>query len=147
MLLLLLILAAMIALCVFACVDYRRWWRDAYMVEPSSDEMAPRKSPNSTALAPWLIGSLGIAILSFLTGLFGPGGVAGPNRYVTVLLLASLALSLLWVVVVVAALVILRWRACWLLIGAVGALCWPTVFVLLLVAISQCQPGCLPEVD
>jgi hypothetical protein len=144
MLLLVLILVAMIALHVFTHIDYRRWWRDVYMVEPSLDEMDP-PSPVSSALAPWLVGSLGIAILSFLTGLFGPpGGMGGPNRYAVVLLLVSLSLSVLWLVVVLVAGIVLRRRACWLLIGAPGALCWPTILVLVLIAISECRPGCLP---
>src|SRR5215813_1405856 len=144
MLLLGLILIALIALHVFVHVDYRRWWRDAYMVEAPFDDTAPPSRADSAALAPWLIGSLGIAIFSFLTGLFGPLGMGGPNRYVTVLLLGSLSLSVLWLVVLVIAGIVLRRRAFWLLIGAPGALCWPTIFVLLLIAISGCRPGCLP---
>jgi len=144
MLLLVLILIAVIALHVFTHLDYRRWWGAVYMVEPSLDEMSLPRAGSSSALAPWLIGSFGIAILSFLTGLFGPLGMGGPNRYVTVLLLVSMSLSLLWVVFVVVAGIVLRRRAVWLLIGAPGALCWPTIFVLVLVAISECPPGCLP---
>jgi len=148
MLLLVLSLIAVIVLLVFAHVDYRRWWRDAYMVEPSFEEVDRPGPRDSTTLAPWLIGSLGIAILSFLTGLFGPlGGVGGPNRHVTMLLVVSLSLSFLWVVVVVVASAFLRRRVFWLLIGAPGALCWPAIFVLVLIAISECRPGCLPEVD
>jgi hypothetical protein len=145
MLLLVLILFAVIALHVFAHVDYGRWWRDVYMVEQPVHEMNGRGPPRGSALAPWLIGSLGIAFLSFLTGLFGPlGGVGGANRHVTILLLASLSLSFLWLVVVLVAGMILRRRVFWLLIGAPGALCWPVILVLVLVAISECHPGCLP---
>jgi hypothetical protein len=112
------------------------------MVEPSFG--APSPSVGSP-LAPWLVGSLGIAILSFLTGLFGPpGGMGGPSQYAAVLLLVSLSLSVVWLVVVLVAGIILRRRALWLLIGAPGALCWPTILVLVLVAISECRPGCLP---
>jgi hypothetical protein len=103
--------------------------------------------PHRLALAPWLTTSLGIALLSFLTGLFGPLGAGDPNSYVTVLLLVSLSLSFLWVVVVVVASIRLRRRALWLLIGAPGALCWPIILALVIVAISGCdarQPGCLP---
>jgi hypothetical protein len=142
MLLLLLILIAMIALHVYTHIDYRRWWRDAYMVEPSFGAPSP---PVGFPLAPWLVGSLGIAISSFVTGLFGPpGGMGGPSRYAAVLLLVSLSLSVLWLVVVLVAGIILRRRALWLLIGAPGALCWPTILVLVLVAISECRPSCLP---
>lgn len=141
MLLLVLILIAVVALHVFTHIDYPGWWRAAYTIEPSFDRLRP---PDRSALAPWLIGSLGIATLSFLTGLFGPLGMGSPNRYVVVLLLVSLSLSFLWLVVVFVAGIILRRRAFWLLIGAPGALCWPTIFVLVLVAVSTCRPGCLP---
>jgi hypothetical protein len=145
MLLLVLILIAMIALHVFTHINYRRWWRDVYMVEPLFAEMDLPSPPDSSGLAPWLIGSLGIAVLSFLTGLFGPpGGMGGPNRCGVVLLLVSLSLSFLWLVVVLVAGIVLRRRAFWLLVGAPGALCWPTILVLVLIAISECHPGCLP---
>jgi len=48
---------------------------------------------------------------------------------VTILLLASLLLSFLWLVVVLVASMILRRRVFWLLIGAPGALCWPVIFL------------------
>jgi hypothetical protein len=83
-------------------------------------------------LAPWLIASLGLAVASFLAGLFGPlGGYGPPGRNVAMLLGVSLALSFGWLIVAVVASIILRWRALWLLISAPGALFWPIIFMLL----------------
>jgi hypothetical protein len=144
-LLLVVILIAVIALHVFAHVDSGRWWRDAYMIEQPVHRTNPPGPARGGTLAPWLVASVGIAVLSFITGLFGPlGGVGDPNRYVTILLFVSLSLSFLWLIVVVVASIILRRRVFWLLIGAPAALCWPAIFVLVLVAISACHPGCLP---
>jgi len=156
MILLALVAGGAVALFVAAFAFNRRARRPAAAGDlrdgmPSPDELPNLPTddrPRRFALAPWLTTSLGIALLSFLSGLFGPlGGVGNPSRYVTVLLLASLSLSFLWVLVVVAASIKLRWRALWLLVGAPGALCWPVILVLVLIAISGCDarhPDCLP---
>ena len=87
---------------------------------------------DGSPLAPWLIASLGLAVTSFLAGLFGPlGGVGPPGRYVASLLGVSMALSFVWLIVVVVAVIVLHWRGLWLLVAAPGALFWPTLFVLL----------------
>jgi hypothetical protein len=96
--------------------------------------------------------SLGLAILSFLTGLFGPlGGVGGPSYYAAALFPISLFFSLLWLVVVLVAMIVIRWHGLWLLFGAPGALFWPAIILLLAGAITHCQAqhpgligGCVP---
>jgi hypothetical protein len=89
----------------------------------------------------WLSASVGIAILSFLTGLFGPlGGFGPPGRYVAALFPLSMLCSLLWLLIIVAAIIALRWRALWLLIAAPGALFWPMLFILLAYNIKVPRP-------
>jgi hypothetical protein len=106
MILLALVAGGAVALLVVVFAVNRRAHRAAAAGDrrdgmPSPDDppdLPTSDHPRRFALAPWLTTSLGIALSSFLTGLFGPlGGMGNPSRYVTVLLLVSLSLSFLWV--------------------------------------------------
>jgi hypothetical protein len=109
-------------------------------------DSAMRKS-----LSPWLIGSLTIALCSFLAGLFGPLGGVGGSRYAAILFVVSPALGLVWAAVVLVAMFAIRWRAMWLFLGAPLALFWPAIIELFVRAIARCHlqhpgiiGGCVP---
>jgi hypothetical protein len=66
--------------------------------------------------------SLGLAFFAFLTGLLGPLGGMGPaGHYTAVLFFISLFFSVAWLILVIAAMIAIRWRGLWLLVAAPGA--------------------------
>ena len=101
-------------------------------------------------LSPWLIGSLAVALAAFFTGLIGFDMIGGPLLLHSASALPiSLVLSIAWIVVLLAAVVVHRWRGLWLLTGIPLALFSPTMFVLFAWAITACQAvhparDCLP---
>jgi hypothetical protein len=86
-----------------------------------------------------LIVSLAMAFFAFRAGWITIGG-HGPslrhNKY-NALVLRSYVLTIAWLVTLVIALCIFRWRGLWLLIGAPLALFWPAVFVAFAFAMAR----------
>jgi uncharacterized membrane protein YhaH (DUF805 family) len=80
----------------------------------------------------WLIVSLTISLAAFGAGLVAFGGVGAghSDRAGLAFLAATFALGVVWLLIVIAALFVHRWRGLELLIGAPFALCWPAVLAL-----------------
>lgn len=104
------------------------------------------------ALRPWLAYSFTMAVLAFGLGWIGIGApFFSIMRGVPAAGLLSFVLSVVWFLIFATSLIILRWRALWLLIGAPFAFAWPGVIILFAMALADCAaqhsgtPGaCLP---
>jgi hypothetical protein len=100
-------------------------------------------------VAPWLGSSLIVAVAAFLTfcGGIDPGlaGWARTPHAAFLFLAISFALSAIWVLTFVAALIVLRWRGLWLLLGVLGASIGPVFFVATAQSMSRCMSGAEPS--
>jgi hypothetical protein len=114
-------------------------------------EMAGKK------VTPWLIVSMAISLAAFASGFASgfAGGIPVGGHLISspAFLPISFVLSIVWFLITIVAVVVHRWRGLWLLFGAPGALFWPTILMLFVLAIGNCManhPGvqwggqCLP---
>jgi hypothetical protein len=65
--------------------------------------------------------------------------MGAPSHYAAALFPISLFFSFLWLVVVVVAMIVIRWRGLWLLVTVPGAIFWPAIAVLIVEAMANCQ--------
>lgn len=95
-------------------------------------------------LSLWLICSLVLAVAAFVCGTVGWGGIPWIGRFSAssttsgFLMLSSFVCSFVWLVLLVVALFVHRWRGLWLLIGTPGAMFWPGIVLAVIYLVHVC---------
>ena len=99
----------------------------------------------------WMALSLGASGLSALTFAVGmgllPWRIMMTPQIASALLIASIGLGIVWIVLLGAAIVKIRWRALWLLVGAPGIVLGPLFLVGIAQSMDRCVKGAEPGME